>query len=127
MEFRMNGFLRWALSLTLFFSVLSFSGCNSRTSYHQQTAKREAINYKDFSGTRKLFYKRSLADLLRAEKRPGELKLARAGAVVAFNSVSHIMYREASFNVAPLQPQQAFSPVKTIPQASDEPSSSARA
>ena len=121
MEFRGSVLLRWVLSIALFFSVSSFSGCNSRTSFHQHTAKtEEAINYKDFSGTRKLFYKRSLTELIELEKKPAKLRIARAGVVRCYNATNQVRFRGAARAELPGM-SKSFSAVKTIPQATDEP------
>lgn len=121
MEFSGSVFLRWVLSIALFFSVSSFSGCNSRTSFHQQTAKtEEAINYKDFSGTRKLFYKRSLTELIELEKKPAKLRIARAGVLRYYNTTNQVRFRDVVRRELP-GTLKSFSSVKTIPQATDEP------
>lgn len=108
------------LSALLLLSVFSFSGCNSRTSFHQQAAKTEAINYKELSGTRKMFYKRSLADLKEHEQSLNRLQGLRANALAYENELVKVVLQKASPIQLPL-PTVPATQHKTIPQATDEP------
>ncbi len=119
-DFSRVGLIKWMLSALLLLSVFSFSGCNSRTSFHQQTAKTEAINYKELSGTRKMFYKRSLADLREHERTLNRLQGLQANALAYQNELVKVVLQKAS----PIQLHLIQVPAtqhKTIPQATDEP------
>lgn len=116
-RFRAGRLIRAVISAALLLSFFSFSG-NSASSFQRETAKvEEVINYKDFSGTRKLFYKRSLTDLFEEGQRPALLKADQHNALLLENALIKHRLHKTRRDVPDRQLVQLLAHQKTIPAA----------